>query len=335
MILGTKGGYESEALEGGLIFAGFEIDIDLKDKSEEQIKQFVAEKHAGRTPGQRGSYAGQLTALSARMKIGDLIVVVSKRRIGHMAIGRVTGKYEFDPAREAGPHTRRVDWIHPAVALSPFWSPYLSYLHARKTLDPVRDRETVAQVLRFIEADGELEDTSPSSLDDEEGYSYEAPVHDIARLQVASLIDRRFPGKEMERLVAGVLEAEGYTIAPPVNAADQGVDVLAGHGLLGFDPPLMCVQVKHEQGSTGAPIVQQLRGAVEDFGAQQGLFVSWGGFTRDAEREARKNFFRLRLWTASDLIDAVCRNYAKLSAELRAEIPLQQVWAVVPEDSNE
>ena len=324
MALGEKGKYESDALENGLVFVGFGIEDDLEGKSEAHIKRLV-DKLPGLTDGQKRSHASKLSMLTIRMQIGDLVVIYLKQQIGNLAVGRVVGNYKFDESRREIPHTREVHWIRPSTPITQDWESLLPYIRAQSTINPVKHEETIAKVLRVVEPSGEV-DTSDVARDEEP--EAQVAITQDASAQIATLIHQRFPGKEMERLVAGVLEAEGYTIGPLVGGADQGVDVLAGHGLLGFDPPLVCVQVKHEQGTTNAATVQQLRGAVEGFGAQQGLFVSWGGYTRDAEREARRSFFKVRLWYRSDLIEAVCRNYDKLSAELRAEIPLKQIWVV-------
>ena len=323
------------SLEDGRVFVGFGIEDDLSGKSEDVVKQIVADKWSGLSSHKRGRIASQLNMLCNRMKIGDLVVVGLKSKVGRLAIGRVIGEYEHQAARVGVPHTRRVQWIHDNLPVSPGWDPFLVFIFRPNTINPIRDSETVEQVLRFSDSGTHSRELDRVPSDETEGPTEAVSIHDVAQLQIATLIHERFPEKALERLVAGVLIAEGYTIGPLMKAADQGVDVLAGYGLLGFEPPLMCVQVKHEQGSTGAAAIQQLRGAVEDFGAQQALFVSWGGYTRDAEREARRNFFRVRLWNARDLIEAVCRNYDKLPADLRAEIPIQRIWAVTSEDGEE
>lgn len=336
MLLGEKGKYESIALEEGLVFVGFGIAEDLRDRSERQIKQLVLDSFPGLTDGQRMNRASQLSMLCRRMRVGDLVVVALKKQIGYLAIGRVTSGYRYDAEREGVPHSRTIDWIHPEVPISPDWDHLINFIQGRSTIIPIRNEETIAKVRRFVANIGEIDEPGdPSTSVREEQPESKLLVHEVARLQIATLIHERFPGKEMERLVASVLEAEGYTIAPPVGGADHGVDVVAGYGLLGFEEPLMCVQVKHEKGRTNSATVQQLRGAVEQFGAQQGLFVSWGGYTSAAETDARQNFFRMRLWDANDLIDAICRSYDKLSSELRAEIPLQRIWGVVPDDLKE
>ncbi|MDE2989182.1 MAG: restriction endonuclease [Chloroflexota bacterium] len=334
MTLGKDGQYESDALENNVVFVGFGIEEDLAGKSEEQILRMVEERWPSRSEGQNRSSATKLSMLVNRMEVGDLVVVYLKKQLGNLAVGRVVGDYEFDASKSGVPHTREIEWVRTSLSISDGWEPLLFYVRERSTINPVRHEETIARVRRAVKAGAAELEASSSTDDSAREAEPKLPVSDLAKLQVAALIHERFPGKEMERLVAGVLQAEGYTTAPPVGGADQGVDVIAGHGLLGFEDPMMCVQVKHTIEPTSAEAVQRLRGAIDQFGARQGLFVSWGGYKSTALAVGRQSFFRIRFWDANDLIDAVCRNYGNLSTELRAEIPLQQVWAVVPDDDE-
>ena len=133
------------------------------------------------------------------------------------------------------------------------------------------------------------------------------PVVELARDQVIRRIKESYPDEKLEHLVAALLEAQGFVVDEAVPGKDQGVDVLAGHGPLGFDHPRICVQVKHTSSRIGQPEVQQLHGAMQQFDADQGLFVSWSDYTEDAKKMARLNFFLMRLWNANDLLEAVYR----------------------------
>ena len=61
------------------------------------------------------------------------------------------------------------------------------------------------------------------------------------------------------------------------------------------------------------------------------MLVAWGGINKTARQELRSQFFRVRVWDADNLLDAVLRNYDKLSEELRADLPLKRVWSLVEE----
>ena len=71
---------------------------------------------------------------------------------------------------------------------------------------------------------------------------------------------------------------------------------------------------------------------MQNFKADQGLLVSWGGFNKAVGKEARLSFFSVRLWGANDLIEAILRNYERLPEELQNELPLKRIWALVIEE---
>jgi restriction system protein len=96
---------------------------------------------------------------------------------------------------------------------------------------------------------------------------------------------------------------------------------------MGFDSPRICVQVK--TGEADAPMVRDLQGTMENFGAETGLLVAWRGFKRGVREEARRRFFKIRLWDSDDLLDRLTAVYDRLPAETRDQIPLTQVWTVV------
>ena len=105
----------------------------------------------------------------------------------------------------------------------------------------------------------------------------------------------------------------------------------AGQGPLGLDSPRLIVQVKSSPSPVDVKIVRELHGVLSTHGADQALLVAWGGVNKAARQELRSQFFRVRVWDADNLLDAVLRNYDKLSEELRADLPLKRVWSLVEE----
>lgn len=49
-------------------------------------------------------------------------------------------------------------------------------------------------------------------------------------------------------------------------------------------------------------------------------------------QQTAASFFRIRLWNAAELVEAVLKNYEKFSEDLQAELPLKRVWALVIEE---
>jgi restriction system protein len=172
-------------------------------------------------------------------------------------------------------------------------------------------------------------------VEDEEGIVTDtgAPldVEQYARVQIRSFIGRKFRGHDLARLVTELMKAQGYQTRMSPPGADGGVDIIAGRGPLGFEPPRICVQVKSSEEPASVNVLRELQGVVRSFGADHGLFVSWGGFKSSVINEARRLYFEIRLWDGGDLVERVLENYDQLPDEVQAELPLKRIWTLVPE----
>lgn len=105
--------------------------------------------------------------------------------------------------------------------------------------------------------------------------------------------------------------------------------MFAGKGPLGLDAPRLIVQVKSSPTPVDARVVRELHGVLSTHGAEQALLVAWGGVNKVARQELRSQFFRVRVWDAEDVLNAVMRNYDAFSEDLRADLPLKRIWTVV------
>ena len=188
-----------------------------------------------------------------------------------------------------------------------------------------RPKEFEGSNRKWSPAEGDL-DPEPSAGVDLESTAYE---------QIARLIIARFKGHGLARIVKAILEAEGYTVFQPPEGPDNGVDLLAAPGAMGFGQPRLCVQVKSSEGPVERVVLDQLLGAMQNHSAQHGLLVSWGGFKSTIERERAAQFFRVRLWNREDLIRALLDNYDKIDATVKAELPLKQFWMVAGAEEGE
>ena len=96
--------------------------------------------------------------------------------------------------------------------------------------------------------------------------------------------------------------------------------------------PKLCVQVKSSKSQVDVTVIRELQGVMQNFGAEQGLLVSWGGFNTKALQESRKQFFSNRLLDQDELLDEIMKYYDKFDDELKAELPLKRIWALVKEE---
>lgn len=135
------------------------------------------------------------------------------------------------------------------------------------------------------------------------------------------------PPYEFQALVGSLLKAMGYYvlwISPP--GADRGIDLVAHNDPLGTTSPRILVQVKR-QGDTKIA-VDGLRSFLAVLGDQDvGIYISAGGFTSEAEREARsQEKRRVTLIDLNRLVALWVENFNKLDDEDRQRLPLKPVY---------
>jgi restriction system protein len=162
-----------------------------------------------------------------------------------------------------------------------------------------------------------------------------ADFAELANDQIVAHIQSRFSGHALARLVDAVLQAEGWATKISPAGPDGGVDILGGRGSLGLDQPRLCVQVKSQASPCDVTVYRTLQGAMQSFKAEQGLLVCWGGFNRAVQAESKQSYFSVRLWDSRDLVDIIYRNYERLPAEIKSELPLKRVWMLVLDEPDE
>ncbi|MCY2929435.1 MAG: restriction endonuclease [Planctomycetota bacterium] len=337
---GRNGEREDFAIENNVAVIGWNTMPDLsKVKSREEMKALQAEKYPQQKEKAVFNYAGQVWSFAHRIEVGDIIVLPFKTRSA-IALGKCTGKYEYVPENpDEAKHVRKVKWIRVDVPRDEFGQDLLYTLGAFMTVCRVQRNNAEDRIAAILKGgrDPHLTGGSISGkkpLEDEPSDEGEPPL-DLERYasdQIRAVIGAKFSGHALSRLVTSLLKAQGYQtfMAPP--GADGGSDILAGRGPMGFDLPRLCVQVKSGATPVDVSILRELQGVMKNFGAEQGLLVSWSGFKESVYREAKTLFFELRLWDSDRLVQSLLEHYDQLPDEIQAELPLKRIWTLVPEE---
>lgn len=334
-IVGIRGGRDG-ALEQPMIDEGRVIldwgswsrSADLTDAADREVLRAHAQAaDPGRHLGYYANAAGQVL-LFRTLATGDYVILPRKNpRV--IAIGRVTGSYRHETNREY-PNSVPVTWLRTDVPRDSFTQEQRFSLGAFMTffrlegkgfeeLVPKLAAGTTPPVGGSAGADG----TQPVAVD------YES----LARDEIEAHVISRYKGHGLSRLVAAILEARGYSVKVSPEGPDGGIDVLAGTGGLGLEQPRLAVQVKSGGGEVDIPTYNSLKGAMGSVSAVQGLFVSWAGFKPTVIKANQADWFAIRLWGRTELVDELLAVYDSLDAAARADLPLRRIWVpVVAED---
>lgn len=159
-------------------------------------------------------------------------------------------------------------------------------------------------------------------------------VFETAQTQARDEIEQhlnKLNGYEFQDLVAALLRGMGYHtayVSPP--GPDGGTDVLAYQDPLGTQTPHIRVQVKHQKGKAGREAVAALRGILRTE-REIGLFVSTGGFSPDALREARSGAVHIETIDLDRFLELWEEHYDKMNEEDRSLLRLRKVAFLAPE----
>lgn len=341
---GSTGEREHWALTKSVTGAGYGEVGSLEDCD---TREKVFEKVEAGIPGQKlgaiRNFAAQLWALRGRMAVGDLVVMPLKRSAA-IAIGVIDGPYVYD-AMEADPerrHLRHVRWESTDIARSRISQDLLYSLGAFSTICRI-ERNDAEHRLRSAMTTGRdpgartehlsAAVTAGTTVGIDEAGQDNVPV-DISRYAadaIASRIIEVYSGHKMESLIAEILSADGFVCTEHGQGTDEGIDIVAGKGLLGLDSPRLIVQVKSQAAPVDAPTVSQLHGSLSIHKADQGLLVAWGGLTRAARKLVDSQRFAIRVWDADELVNQVQKHYADFPARVRQDLPLKQIWTLADE----
>ncbi|MCB8838092.1 restriction endonuclease [Aurantimonas sp. VKM B-3413] len=129
---------------------------------------------------------------------------------------------------------------------------------------------------------------------------------------------------EMQELVAGLLRALGYKTRVSAAGPDRGKDIVASPDGFGFEAPRIVVEVKHRKEAMGSQEIRSFLGGRHP--QDKGLYVSTGGFTKDAYYEAERANIPLALMTIDELVESVIENYDKLDMATKQLLPMKRVY---------
>ena len=324
---GGHGEQEQGALEHNVAVIGWN---ELSDLSHVKTREELVELLDRTYPDDKKAipnWTGQIWSFLRKMQADDLVVLPLKTQ-GSIAVGKVAGPYTYQTGLGSEiHHTRPVKWIRTDIPKTAFQQDLLYSFGAFMTVCQISRNNAEERVRAILEGK-----PTPKPPPDE---TTEEPPRDIEQVshdQIITYINQQFKGHELARLVDAVLQVEGYLTKRSPPGPDGGVDILASKGAFGFDGPKLVVQVKSGDTPLDVTVLRSL--PLDEFRAEHGLLVSLSGFNRKTLEEARRSFFKVRLWDADTFLDAVLKNYERLPDDIRAELPLKRVWALVPPEEE-
>ena len=334
---GSSGEYENKFLSEGRIYLTWDnLSNDLSQvKDKKELYALLNSIYPDNKPGKIRNWGSQIWPIAKEMKIGDWIILPSKKRSA-IHIGEIKGDYVNTPKSE-NPyyHYREVKWFATDIPRTSFDQDILYSFGAFMTICRISRNDAEKRIKQMAKNNWQVSQANIAKLEGQDDSFAEQTSFDLEQLatdQIAKFIIRKFKGHGLSRLINAILQAQGYSTFVSPEGPDKGVDILAAPGPLGFGSPRLCVQVKSSESPLDRPTLDQLIGTMQNFGAEQGLLVSWGGFKSSVDKEIPSQFFRVRLWDQKAIIGELLHHYNSLDEDIKAEIPLKRMWSLAVPD---
>lgn len=295
--------------------------------SKEEMLKLYAKHYPDVAEATRATWASQLVRFVTELKIGDDVVTYDREHRRYV-LGKVASEYEWLPKLIADmPHARRISWTH-EVLRDQLSTPTRNTLGAIQTLFKLGNdaaKELHAHAVPLGASSSKSEAPQKASPPGDEAAFANLVEETIEKAD--EFIEDAINGLDwlqMQHLFAGLLRAMGYRTTVSEGGSDRGVDIFASPDGLGLQEPRIFVEVKHRNAPIGSKEIRAFLG-----GRKQGdkcLYVSTGGFSKDAHYEADRADVAMRLISLPMLRKLFLEHYEDIDAETRALVPLRRLY---------
>lgn len=306
-------------LENDIVAIGWAALGQLPEgASRQDLSDRVSSTWPNYKKGKVAIVAGQIFRFLNEIATGDGVMTYDPgRRIYHL--GTILSEPAFDDSRDDLPRYRKVRWDS-EISRDDISITTRNTLGAISTLFKLSD-VAVAEIRDLVDG---VEPAAAIQESEQEAEDSLDAIRNQSRELIKDKINELDP-YELQDLVAGVLRAMGYKTRVSAPGADRGVDIMASPDGFGFEQPRIIVECKHRtRTAMGAQEIRTfLGGRHKD---DKGLYVSTGGFTKDARYEAERASIPTTLMDLDQLVDAIIDHYGKMGGDARTLLPLAQLY---------
>ena len=319
MIRAGEGAYlVDDFVEKGVASIGWNEVGDLYHlTNRDMIKEQLRKKYPDYKPGKINQTASQLYKFAHEVKQGDKVVTYDpSQRIYH--IGNVEHEYVHMDSLEGHHNVLDVKWER-TVSRDNLSTRAKNHLGSIMALFEISE-----QVQQELTTDFTLKSFKTTEEVDEEEYD---DITDDTILRAHEFIKDKLQDlnwEQMQDLVAGLLRGMGYKTQVSPKGPDRGRDVIASPDGLGLEDPRIIAEVKHRNGSMGANQIRSFTGGLR--ARDKGLYVSTGGFSKEAKYEAERSNIPVTLVDADDLVRLINQYYDHCDSDTKALIPLKRIY---------
>jgi restriction system protein len=325
MVRAGEGGYLFEEFtKKKHIAIGWDRLADLTPaKTRDAMREMYTVAYSDSSPAKAAIDVGMLYKFRSVLSQGDLVITYSPEDREYL-LGTVDGDYEFRPGliRDSA-HVRKVTWKG-RISRDRLSAAARNSLGSVLTLFAISP-DYAAELLAALNGPAKKNGENPGPVVDDDDLTQVKEdainrAHELIKDKILALSP-----ENMERLAAALLRAMGYRTRITPKGPDRGVDVVASPDGLGLEEPRIKVEVKHRtKTSMGADEIRSFLGGLR--GGDRGLYVSTGGYSKEARYEADRASVPVTLLGLDDLATYVVSHYDNFDTEGRVLLPLVRVY---------
>lgn len=302
-----------------IVAIGWNYLGDLKKyHNKEEIKDQLKKEHPAYNIYKIGRAAGQIFTFVHDVTIEDYAITYDPDNREYY-IGKIKTDYEPKPKLCEYQNIREVKWIG-TVNRDNLSTSTKYKLGAINTIFKIHE-DAVIEILNLLEGKEEKKEDMEEQKSEIETIKedYIANAHEFIKDKVMTL-----SWEDMQELVAGVLRGMGYKTIISPKGPDRGKDITASPDGLGLTQPRIFVEVKHRSGQIGANYIREFIGGLRS--GSIGIYVSTGGFAKDAKYEADRSNIPLTLIDSDLLVDLIVEYYDNFDPDTRSLLPLTKIY---------
>lgn len=295
--------------------------------SDEELAKTFRQNYPDERELTRAIWTSQLRRFLKEMQVGEGVVTYDPGRRQYL-IGSIESEPEW--WEQDLPHARKVVWTEQALRdhLSAYTRNALGSTASLSRLTTEASRELRRRAVPLFS----LDPVHVAAADDSEGRAGEQLLLEETIQKSEEFVEdrlARLTPPQFEELVGGLMRAMGYRTRYLGDGRGGGARLQASPDGLGLQPPRLCVGVTHQPGTPlgGADMRAFL---AERRGCEQVIYVSSGGFGREARQEIDKAGAPATLITLPQFRELLVQYYNQLEDGARQLLPLRHVYWPVP-----
>ena len=316
---GERAAWIDDFEQKGYVGIGWSRIKNIQNKNLEEIKEMLKEAYIY-SKGKLVMTASQIYKFKEEISKGEYVISYNHEDRVYL-VGIVEGNYEEKEGIMVCSKLKKVNWKG-KINRDDLSTSTKNTLGSISTLFEIRDtaKEEILNLLKGVK-----EKPIEESVEVEEEQLDELK-EDVANKAKEFAKDKilKLDWEQMEELVAGIIRAMGFKTRLTEKGSDRGRDILASPDGLGLKDPRIVIEVKHRRGKMDAKELRNFISSLKD--TDRGIYVSTGGFTKEAKYESDRARVPIKMLNADELVELIFEYYDTLDLETKNMIPLVKIY---------